>query len=241
MKKLLLAIGVLSGALFSCKKEETPKVKYENEADSLRVDYQKIDTTELKIADLPIHIKELDYLIHPIGKIRVNRSSSGSKYSYSSNGDVSYSISNFSNPEITGAMNNVMFQKLDSTSLKPLTDRKMLIQSITYLDQIAQSSNKKYLLYSVVDMDSNKDGKYDYNDVKSIYISKQDGGAFEKLSPNMQEVLDWKIIAVKSRLYFRTIEDINKNGEFDSTDAINYFLVDLAKDSLSVETYIPVR
>lgn len=239
MKKIGIAIIAFSAILFSCKKEETPKVKYENEADSLKIEFQKIDTTELKIADLPIHIKGLDYLIHPVGKIRVNRSSNSLKYS--SNPDVSYSISNFNDPEITGVINNVIFQKIDSTQLKALTDRKMMIQSITFLDQIALNTNKKYLVYSVIDMDTNKDGKYDFNDVKSVYISKQDGTGFQKLSPNMQEVLDWKIIAAKNRLYFRTIEDINKNGEFDSTDNINYFNVNLSKDSLQVETYLPVK
>ena len=238
MKKTFLAIGIFSGFMFSCQKEDTPKVKYGNEADSLRVEYQKIDTTELKIADLPIHIKELEYIIHPVGKIRVNRSSSSVRYT-GQNSDISYSISNYNEPEITGAINNVMFQKLDEAELHILTDRKMMIQTITFLDQIALATSRKFLLYSVVDMDTNKDGKYDSSDVKSVYISDQAGNGFEKLSPDMQEVLDWKIIATQKRLYFRTIEDINKNGEFDSNDNINYFFVD--NDSLHIETYLPIK
>jgi len=238
MKKIFLAILSLSALMFSCRKEETPKVRYEDEADSLKVEYQKIDTTELKIADLPIHIKEMDYLIHPLGKIRVNRTASHSRYSSS---DVSYSISNYSEPEITGVINNVVFQKLDSDELLVLTDRKMIIQAITFLDEIALNIHKKYLLYSVIDMDTNKDGKYDFSDVKSLYISKQDGSLFQKLSPDMQEVLDWKIISAKNRLYFRTIEDINKNGEFDSNDNLNYFYVDLASDSLQIHNYLPIK
>lgn len=227
--------------LISCNKtEETPKVKYESEVDSLQVVYQKIDTTELKIADLPIHFKSMDYLIHPLGKIRVNRSTNASRYS-GANSDISFSISNSNDPEIAGVIHNVMFQAIDSTELKPLTDRRMLIQSITFLDQIALKTQKKYLLYIIFDMDTNRDGKYDSNDIKSLYISKQNGEDFTKLSPDMQEVLDWKIIDAKNRLYFRTIEDINKNGEFDSNDNLNYFYVNLLNDSLQIEKYLPVQ
>lgn len=237
MKERVLLLTSLGLMLFSCKQEDTPKVKYENEVDSLRFEYQKIDTTELKISDLPIHFKQMDYIMHPIGKIRVK--TSGNKYSGTSS-EISYSISSYNEPEITGMLNNILFQKLDATEMLPLTDRKMLIQSITFLDQLALNSNKKYLLYNVYDIDTNKDEKYDTNDIKSLYISLQDGSNFQKLSLDMQEVLDWKVLEAKNRLYFRTIEDINKNGEFDSKDNLNYFYVDLLNDSLTVEKYLPL-
>ena len=72
------------------------------------------------------------------------------------------------------------------------------------------------------------------------YISDISGNGFLKLSDDFQEVLDWNVIDGTSKLYFRTIEDINKNGEFDKNDVVHYFYVNLiAKELKSIE-FTPV-
>jgi len=226
-------------ALVSCKKEdETLKVKYEAEKD--KVDFQKIDSTEIKIADLPIMLKGTNYLLHPVGDVRVY-STGNSKYGSSKTKHVSYQVSNYSSPEITGYLSNIMFQHKDSLDLKPLTENKMQIQSVTFLDEFALKTGKKLLIYSLVDKDTNRDGKYDSNDIKALYISNIDGSDFTKLTPEFQELLDWNVILDKNRLYFRSIEDINKNGEFDSTDAINYYFIDLNEDNWELQSYSPLK
>lgn len=232
----LLLIGV---ALVSCKnEEETPKVIYPEEKDN--VDFQKIDSTEIKIADLPILLKGADYMLHPVGDVRVY-STGNSKYGSSKTKHVSYKVSNYSSPEITGYMSNVMFQHKDSLDLKPLTENKMQIQSITFLDEFALKTGKKLLIYSLVDKDTNRDGNYDSNDIKALYISNANGSNFTKLTPEFQELLDWNVVLENNRLYFRSIEDINKNGEFDSKDAINYYYIDLNDPKWELQSYSPLK
>lgn len=232
----LLLIGV---TLVSCKnEEETPKVIYPEEKDN--VDFQKIDSTEIKIADLPILLKGTDYMLHPVGDVRVY-STGNSKYGSSKTKHVSYKVSNYSSPEITGYMSNVMFQHRDSLDLKPLTENKMQIQSITFLDEFALKTGKKLLIYSLVDKDTNRDGKYDTNDIKALYISNANGTNFTKLTPEFQELLDWNVILENNRLYFRSIEDINKNGEFDSNDTINYYYIDLNNPKWELQSYSPLK
>ncbi|WP_177761040.1 hypothetical protein [Flavobacterium sp. I3-2] len=232
----LLLIGV---ALVSCKnEEETPKVIYPEEKDN--VDFQKIDSTEIKIADLPILLKGADYMLHPVGDVRVY-STGNSKYGSSKTKHVSYKVSNYSSPEITGYMSNVMFQHKDSLDLKPLTENKMQIQSITFLDEFALKTGKKLLIYSLVDKDTNRDGNYDSNDIKALYISNANGTNFTKLTPEFQELLDWNVVLENNRLYFRSIEDINKNGEFDSKDAINYYYIDLNDPKWELQSYSPLK
>ncbi|WP_372473664.1 hypothetical protein AB4865_12545 [Capnocytophaga sp. ARDL2] len=228
MKKTLFILTMIS-IFVSCKQEETPKVIYPKSEE--QIEFQKIDTIELKITDLPIHIKGLDYLIHPIGKIGVKNSKGNYEYTNA----VNYHIASYNYPQITGAIHNIAFQDIATDSVKVLTNHKMHIHSITYLDEIA--SNKKYLLYELYDIDTNKDKAIDVKDIKSLYLSEQSGHEFTKISPQLQEVIDWKVIKAKNKLYFRTIDDINKNGIFDPKDILNHYFIDFTADSLEIVKY----
>lgn len=240
MRSYLIILAISLTAVVSCKKEtETPKVIYETEKQTAQVSYQKIDSTEIKIADLPVKFTGTNYLLHPIGNVRIYNTGSSRSSSSKINSQVSYKISNYSTPEITGFINNVMFQHKDSLDLKPLTANRMEILSINYLDELALKTNKQYLIYTLVDVDTNKDGRYDDSDIKTLYISKINGTKFTKLTPNLHELLDWQVIDEK--LYFRSVEDINKNGEFDSKDAIHYSFINLLSEQWQPQTYNPLK
>jgi hypothetical protein len=53
--------------------------------------------------------------------------------------------------------------------------------------------------------------------------------------------LDWNFLEIQNRLYFRTIEDNNKNGEFDKTDKVHYQFVNLLNNDWNVESYEPIN
>lgn len=218
--------------LASCKeKKEQPKVIYDTIQKSKDA-APKNDTTQVEIADLPIQITGTDFLIHPIGDVRFYDGKSG----YGKDG-ISYTISNYNEFEITGFLRNLKFQKTDSDSLKVLTDKPVLIQTATYLKAFTRM---QLLVYSLADMDTNKDGALDANDIKSLYISSISGEGFTKLSADFEELIDWKLLESKDRLYFRTIEDSNKNGEFDKDDVVHYNYVDLNAKELKVIGYNPI-
>jgi hypothetical protein len=230
----ILTIAAAVIFLASCKEEkEKPKVIYDNAAKE-KPNTPKTDTTQIEIADLPILITGTDYLIHPIGDVRVYDGKSG--YSRG-NDEISYTISNYNEFEITGFLRNLKFQKTDSDSLQILSDKPVLIQSATYL---AAFKKEQLLIYALADMDTNKDGRLDATDIKSLYISDIDGGNFTKLSVDFEELIDWKLLESKNRLYFRTIEDTNKNGEFDKEDVVHYNYVDLAAKEYAITQYSPI-
>ena len=222
----------------SCKEEEKekPKVTYrETQAEEI-----KRDTTQIRIADLPIQMDGTNYLLHPIGDVRVyNGGSSKFSYGSSSTSRVSYAISNYNRYEITGFLNNIYIQNLDSTTTKPLTTKPVVIQSATYLYTMAEKTRRQMLVYTLSDLDTNKDGKLDTNDINSLYISEISGNGFMKLSPDYQELIDWNLIESKNRLYFRTKEDSNKNGDFDKDDAVSYYYVDLMDKEWKLNEYTP--
>ena len=237
MNKLTLIFStVLLTLLCSCKDEnpEKPKVRYE---DSSKVSAATpIDTARIEIADLPIQMPGTNYLIHPIGDFRTYDGRNKS-YGYDKG---SFTISNFSEYEITGFLHNLKFQEVASDSLRSLTNKRILIQTITFLKVLADKTGQKVLIYTMADMDTNKDGRLDSNDIRTLYLSDVSGDRFTKISADFQELVDWYLVDVKNRLYFRTIEDTNKNGEFDRNDVLHYHYIDFSNSAWEVQEYNPI-
>ncbi|MFY7987331.1 MAG: hypothetical protein ACOVNP_00500, partial [Flavobacterium sp.] len=139
MKRILFTFSLVA-TLMSCKEEtETPKVIYEE--GKTKVEAEVKDTSSIKVADLPILMEGTKYLIHPVGDVRVYDSNS-KVYGSSKTNQVSYAISNYNRYEITGYFDNLNFQHIDSTTIKPLTDKKIQIQTATFLDGIAAKTKK---------------------------------------------------------------------------------------------------
>jgi hypothetical protein len=231
---LVLSFALL--LLTSCKKEvEPPKLIYNNQ----KVQGQKAiatDTSQIEIADLPIHFEGTKFLLFPIGDYRINdKRSSYATASYSG----SFTISNNNEFEITGFLNNLKFQSVDADSIYSLTDKRILIQTATYLKNFAAKSKRQIMVYTLADNDTNIDGKLDDRDIKSIYLSEISGLRFTKISAELEELIDWNVIEVKNRLYFRTIEDTNKNGQFDQNDPVHYNFIDLLSADWKVQNYKP--
>lgn len=242
MKLQTLYTLIFAAALtVGCKEEaETPKVTYEATQKEVQ-EPEVIDSTQIEIADLPILMEGTKYLIHPIGDFRVYEGRSKSSYGSSNTEKVSFSISNYNRFEITGYLQNLKFQHIDSTEIRSLTDKKMVIQTASFLNTISEKSKLQYFIYTVSDIDTNKDGQVNASDIKSLYISKISGLNFKKISPTMEELIDWNLVEEKNRLYFRTIEDTNKNGLFDKNDQVLYYFLNLENPALEIEQYTPIN
>ena len=241
MKNILKIALFTADLLFvSCKEEiEKPKVSYEKP--SKNTTKIKTDTTQITVADLPINIEGTKYLLFPIGDLNIYGSNSKSLYSSSSSdSDVRFTMSNYNDFQLTGYLQNLKFQEIGKDSITTLTKKQVLIQTVTYLKSIADKNKQQYLVYTLADMDTNKDDKLDTNDIKSLYISEISGNNFVKLSTDFQELLDWNLIELSNKLYFRTIEDINKNGEFDKKDVVHYYFVNLLEKELKSIEFKPV-
>lgn len=237
-----ILIGITALFFTACKEEaaEKPKVTYD------KIKTQKAapiaDTAQIEVADLPIHIPGTNYLIHPVGDLSVyGGGSTRTKYDSSSSvSDIGFTISNYSEGEIAGYLRNLKFQEIGSDSIKPLSKEPLLIQSATFLKSVSEKTKQQIMVYALADMDTNKDGKLDANDIKSLYLSEMGGGRLTKVSADFQELIDWSLTESINRLYFRTIEDTNKNGEFDKNDAVHYHYIDLSNKDWKVSDYNPL-
>ena len=237
MKNHLSYITLILLVLFiSCKKEEAEKPKVTYETTSKGKPEVVADTNQISVADLPINMEGTNILIHPIGVM----SGKGKGIKSSPEEEESFTVSNYGEYQITGYLKNLKFQEIGKDTIYALTDKQILIETATYLKMFADKTKQQVLVYSLADMDTNKDGKLDSSDIKSLYISTIAGQKFTKLSVDFQELVDWKVIDSKNLLYFRTIEDTNKNGEFDAEDSLQYHFVNLLDKDWKVSSYKPI-
>ncbi|MES2544396.1 MAG: hypothetical protein V4548_05890 [Bacteroidota bacterium] len=227
----------LLALMVSCKDEapKMPKVSYDASKEKVTT---KVDSSQIEIADLPVQMRGTNYLIHPVGDLNVYEGRTKSSYG-STNSDRSFTISNTSEFEITGYLRNLKFQQVGSDSIKALTDKPILIQTATYI-RLYGKAKQQLMVYTMADSDTNKDGKIDTSDIKTLYISDVSGTRLTKFSTDFQELIDWNFIDSNNRLYFRTIEDTNKNGQFDKNDVVHYNFVDLANKEWKVAMYNPI-
>ncbi|MFK7048699.1 MULTISPECIES: hypothetical protein [Flavobacterium] len=225
MKKKILYFLPFIISFGSCKEEPKPKVKYDKPVKQVE---RKKDTTRLLVADLPIQFPTSNVLIYPIGELRVSDLKKGS-YEGDKMDMNGFNVSSVLDEELTGYLQNIKFQEIGKDSLHVLTDKSVLIERMTYL------KSKNILVYVMADNDTNQDGKVDSYDVKSLYLSTDLGDKFTKISVDMQELIDWNYVETANKIFFRTIDDRNKNGAFDKTDGLHYFYVDIKKDWVAQE------
>jgi hypothetical protein len=240
MKKVhIIVLGISFLLLASCKEEsEKPKVIYD--ASNKGKEMAKVNSTQIAIADLPIQMQGTNYLIHPVGDLSIYQNRAKSNYGSISTDQVSFTVSNTSELEITGYLRNLKFQKIGSDSIKALTEKPVLIQTATYLKSVADKTKHQIMVYTLADMDTNKDGKLDSSDIKALYLSEISGEKLTKISSDFEELIDWSLIESKNLLYFRTVEDTNKNGQFDKNDVLHYNYVDLSNKEWKVSSYQPI-
>ncbi len=236
--KAFILFAVAATITISCKKEEeTPKVIYDASTQK-GSEVPKIDTVSIEVADLPVHIPGTQYLIHPVGKLSLRSDyKSSNTYSGEVGSNAPSNISNYRDFEITGMLSNLKFQKIGQDSVYALSEKPVYIQTATFLKSVADKTKQQFLVYTLEDEDTNRDGQLNEKDIKALYISNSDGSNFEKLTAPFHELIDWKLIEETNTIYFRTAEDSNKNGKFDVEDKIHYNLLKLPGKAGDVKSY----
>jgi len=191
------------------------------------------NSENLAVANLPVHIDSTNYLIHPVAKIEVRESG---YYGSSSSTSGSAAVGD----QFFGNFTNLRFQELNSEEFTGLTDQNLRILSVQFLRAIFENTGKQFLLYKIVDSDTNADGKLNSNDQKALYISDINGSDFRRINRAEQVLQDYQVLKTVNRLYFRSIEDINANGRLDAGEKPHYFYLDLASQVLKVTEYFPL-
>lgn len=243
LTSILLIVLILS----SCGKRQ-PKIDYNNQnlTDSLTMDSIAADTSKILIAELPVYFDSTDYLIHPIGLISLNERDSKwiikrGSYSNSDYSSGEFSVDRYREDYFSGNITNLVFENIKTHNQTLLTKKVLNITYVQYLRDLSKKINRHYILYSVIDKDSNHDNKLDYHDINSLYISRIDGTDFKKITNNFHEYNGGRLIIQDLKYYYRTIEDIDKDGDFTKVDKYHYYYIDFANDDYTIVEYNPLK
>jgi len=229
--KPLLLILLVTFTL-ACTYTEKPKVVYEQDDESGLL----IDTTAIAMANLPIYFDSTEYMLFVIGKTQSYDRGSKISFGSGSGDDKSYSVGYFDGESVRGDIDNIKFQHIDSIHIRELTTEQIKIRSFHLVHTTAD-----VILLEVMDKDTNKDKLLNYEDVVSLYVANSNGTKFNKLSPEGHQLLDWEVSTAANRVYFRTIEDLNRNGEFDKKDAFHHYFMSLKNNDFKVVEIFPLK
>jgi len=205
--------------------------------DTLVVAAEKPDSLHVLIADLPVQFDSTDVLLYKVGMKAVARRTAA--YGRGFEGSESYSF--FEKDHVGGSFVNVVFED-KSGVLRELTDLKIEITSMDFLRDIFSITKRGYILYTIIDHDTNGDGKFwSGDDIVSLYISDVDGTGFRKLTKSTHEYYDHVVVKSRRALYFRTREDVDKDGKLTNSDMFHYYKVDFADQDYKLIEYDPLK
>lgn len=239
MKKTTILILIIYPFLFSCT-ENAGKIVYNTKVDTVSTISNIIeDTTKILVSELPIKFDSTDVLIYAVGLRDLQQRGGYSKFGSGSFSSSAIASSYFSGDKLLGKYINLIFEAPDGTR-KSLADFKMTIISANFLRGIYKRTKQGYILYTIYDRDTNGDGKFDQDDLEALYISKINGTQLIKITKELHEFYDYRTLKDSNILYFRSMEDINKDGKLNNKDQFHYYKVDLSTNDLIVEEYNPL-
>ena len=236
-----LSIFIFILLFIGCNKKHEPKaVYYGEEVKDVNIDSLLSDTSKVLMAEFPMFFDSTRILIHPIGFVNIENKLRSSKHNKSSYEDFDYGMKlGYENNEINGNLTYLVFEDVDNNIIRPLSNKVLNISHVKYLRELARKTDRHYLLYRLQDKDTNRDEKIDNKDISSLYLSKLDGSGFTKITSEGHQIdnAEWRNWC--SRYYFRTLEDVNKDGKFDKKDKYHYYYINFSTEPYKVIEYNP--
>ena len=134
---------------------------------------------------------------------------------------------------------NIIFYNSKTKEYHLLSERKMIIGNYDYKygdnDNISHTTN--HIFYTVRTDDFNRDKKLTDQDPQYLFISDKFGNNFRQISPTNYNLNNWKYIKSSNKVIMTVGKDSNKNIEFDNSDEITTFEIELDKGTEAKEVF----
>jgi len=197
--RIKFILAVFSGILLvSCTNSNQVDRSGPNNFDN--TDTKDKESTVKLTPALPIKLDSSAYIIFPIHESK--ESGRISKTSYKSRSGYENYI------------DNIIFQHIENEKTHLLTTDKIKIVSYEQLYNSKREA-EKIMVYQIIDAFSENDEDLT---LTSLYLGTNDGKLFKKISKPNHHVNSWKYISETKKIYFKTIEDIDKNNKLNSSD-----------------------
>jgi len=230
MKKTFLLLLII--LTISCsEKENEKKIVYENingQFENPKItDTLKNNPKSKLITGLPFKLDSASTIIFPIAeiKLRTEKRKITKIGSYSGSSFTFFAIGSYNNREYYGHLDNLIFENIENGKKHLLTNDRIKIKTFGQLYK-NQSTPIKKIIYEIITNDSNKDNELNENDLKNLYVSGINGENLKMISKINEDLIDWTFLN-DNFLYFRTIEDSNKNGEMEENDTLHIYKTNL--------------
>lgn len=219
---VLIFIGV------SCGSNEKPQAIVDENTEVVDFTLEK-DTTMVKVLALPVYIDSTQYIYHPTKLLhavvndRSTVSFKGGNYYESS------SIHSNSTYEFNGNYAGFAIEHVKTGAIVNLTSKEIHFSKVRVYCKLEHNPRVEFVIYLGHDLDTNKDGKLNHNDLSALFISNLDGTGFVKLSADFENFRNYTFMVENDKLYFQTVKDTNKDGIFLNDDEFRNYVVDLTK------------
>lgn len=126
---------------------------------------------------------------------------------------------------------NIIFLNSKTDSSYFLSDKKILITNYAFKyggnDNIEITQKDRYIFYSIISEDYNKDKILNNKDPKYLYISDRKGNNLRQISPDSCDLQNWQFIKSVNKVLLTVKKDRDKNNKFDYKEEITMFEVDI--------------
>jgi hypothetical protein len=139
-------------------------------------------------------------------------------------------------------MVNVSLYDVVSNQRKELFDRLVLIKTMYYpsftKDTLSYKTvEREFIIVTVFDEDTNKDGYINAKDLRRIYLFNTQGDKMKALVPMNYSVFKSEYDSGNDFMYVYAKPDLNNNGRKDEVEPIHIFWIDLKDPQKSGQLY----
>lgn len=230
MKKIFI-LATIAALMTACfESNRTPVAPSDSQiANTQTMDSVFEDTTKIVKIELPTLLDSANQIL--VHEIRLSNAEN-KRSSYLSKSDKGYIDMRI----------NLLFEDLINGKSQLLTDKQIIINSYNLIFRPNTQGSQGLIMYNVIDADHNNDGQINYADLNSIYMGNTQGTTFEKITKDRENFVEgnWIYSLPKTRYYFTTREDSNKDGYFDNKDLKHSYYLQFSGVEYELFEYNPL-
>jgi hypothetical protein len=184
----------------------------------------QLEKPEFNIVYDDLVVKESDYLMIPI---RVSEENKGRESIFSSKASYYDARKNF--------YNIIFYHKQDGRT-HLLLNKKAVITSFDFLEKKEKDKpSQRFIIYRIIENDTNKDNKLTYEDASIGYLSDVSGKNLQQITPNNTQLLNWTVVQSANALFLKITKDSNNDNKFTDKDKTNFIKMNLDKPGIGNE------
>ncbi len=116
---------------------------------------------------------------------------------------------------------NLIFYSKKDTSTNALLEKKAIIKSFDLIEKKAIGKPiKRFWLYRIIEKDTNKDKKLNYQDATIGYLSDLSGRNLQQITPDNTQLNNWNVVQSTGAIFLEITQDTDNDQKFDTKSYI---------------------